>query len=146
VRARARIGIAALLAFAISFAIAGVASGGGSDKKAPDAPAVRLTSVAALPKLAEDPALVQARERARRERRAQRARHHRLVLARRAAARRAAREAAAQPPAPQPTPADTTPTTPATPVATPPPAPAPAPTPAPAPKPQPPPQTFDNSG
>ena len=84
----ARIGLSALIAFAIAFLVAGVAVGGSSDRTTGE-PAARisLTAAAALPALAEDPAVAAREARARRE-----ARHTRRVRARRRAlARRRAR-------------------------------------------------------
>lgn len=118
----------AVLAFAVAFLVASVALGGEADSGQSDrAPHVRLSSVAALPTLAEDPAV--ARELVARARRA--VRRERRLRARRAAARRATTvaELPAAAPAPEPV---------VPPVAVP--APAPAPTPAP------PPVTFDDSG
>ena len=141
-RAALHISAAALCAFAVSFVLVGVAAGGGSSGEPGKARvAVSLTPVAGLPRLAEDPAVVRARRRARERR------HEQLVARRRAARRRAARLAAAKAPAPEPatSAAPAEPVTPEAPV-TPPAAPvAPAPAPAPAPPPPPPP-TFDDSG
>jgi hypothetical protein len=142
-RAALRISAAALCAFAVSFVLVGVADGGGSGGEPGKARvAVSLTPVAGLPRLAEDPAVVRARRRARERR------HEQLVARRRAARRRAARLAAAKARAPEPAAAvPAEPVTPEAPV-TPPAAPvAPAPAPAPAPPPPPPPPpTFDDSG
>ncbi len=131
----------AVLAFGAAFLAASAALGGQAEQDGGARAAhVRLSSVAALPTLAEDPAveLAQARRAARRER---------LRARRRAAARRAARRAAAREPAAAPATTETPPPVapePVTPPAAPPvatPAPAPAPDPAP-----PPPETFDDSG
>jgi hypothetical protein len=127
----------AVLAFGAAFLAASAALGGEAEPAASTEPAhVRLSSVAALPALAKDPAVELAR--ARRE-----ARRARL----RAAARRAA--ALAELPA-APAPVETPTTTVPEPVAppTPPPVavPTPTPPPAPAPAPTPPAETFDDSG
>ncbi|HMJ97040.1 MAG TPA: hypothetical protein VK486_14390 [Thermoleophilaceae bacterium] len=129
----------AVLAFGAAFLLASVAFGGEERGVQARAPHVRLSSAAALPTLAKDPAveIAQARQAARRER----LRARRRVAARRAAARRAAaRELAAAAPAETPTSAAPEPVVPPP---TPPPAAAPAPAPAP---PAPAPETFDDSG
>ena len=126
----------AALVFGTVFLVAGVALGGDA-KPGKTGPALQLplSSVAALPALAEDPSVELARRAARRERR--------LTVRRRAAARRAAAAklptapASAEPvtePAPEPAAPPVAP-----PVAVPNPAPPPA-------TPPPPPETFDDSG
>jgi hypothetical protein len=127
----------AVLAFGAAFLAASAALGGEAEPAASTETAhVRLSSVAALPTLAKDPAVELAR--ARRE-----ARRERL--------RAAARRAAAPPelpaaPAPVETPTTTVPEAVAPPAPPPVAVPTPTPTPAPAPAPTPPPETFDDSG
>ena len=126
----------AVLAFAAVFLVAGVALGGeGKQDETGPAPQLRLSAVAALPALAEDPSVERARRAARRERR-MKARH--AAARRRAAAKSAAKAPApaerVTEPAPEPAPPSVAP-------------PVPLPDPAPPPEPPPPPlETFDDSG
>ena len=127
----------AVLAFGAVFLVAGVALGGEAKQgETGPAPQLRLSAVAALPALAEDPSVERARRAARRERR--------LKARRRAAARRtAAAKSAAKAPAPAQPVTEPAPEPAAPPVA----APVPLPDPAPPPEPPPPPlETFDDSG
>lgn len=141
----ARIAVSALIAFAIAFLVAGVATGGGSEQPAAKSErAVRLAEVAALPALTEDPVVV-----ARRRARARRAKVLRASRARRRAAARRAAAAKAATPVEAPVEPDSEPATPFEEVPAPvvsPPTPAPAPAPTPRPAPPPPPETFDDSG
>ena len=124
----------AALAFGVAFLVASVALGGEAERAGAErTPAVRLSSVAVVPKLAKDPAVARERAQARRAARRARRQRARRVAARRAAARE--RLAAATPPAPvEPAPVE-------------PPVAAPVqPAPAPAPAPAPPPVSFDDSG
>lgn len=123
----------AVIAFAAAFLAASAALGGEAESDRSDRTAnVRLSSVAALPTLAKDPAVELAQARAERR--------ERLRARRRAAARRAA---ATELPAAVPTPTETPEPAAPEPVAPPP---AAAPAPAPTPEPAPPPETFDDSG
>lgn len=128
----------AVLAFGAVFLVAGVALGGEAKRgETGPAPQLRLSAVAALPPLAEDPSVERARRAARRERR--------LTARRRAAARRTA---AAKSPAKAPA-APAEPVTEPAPEPAPPPVAPPVPVPDPTPPPEPPPpplETFDDSG
>lgn len=138
VTTRARTAVMAVIAFAAAFLVAGMALGRAADPSESGRTLhVPLSEVAALPTLAEDPAVVAERRAARRKRR--------LEERRRAAARTAAAadERASAPAAPEPVPPPASPA----PVPEPPAPVAPAPpVPAPAPPPPPPPETFDDSG
>jgi hypothetical protein len=131
-----------VLAFAVAFLVAGVALGGETKPRAAEpAPQLRLSAVAALPALAEDPSVALARRAA--------LRAHRRTARRRAAARRAAAarvRAAARVAAAAPAPAAPAPAAPAPAAPVAPPVAVPAPTPQPPPRPSPPPSTFDDSG
>ncbi len=143
---RAGIAGTALVAFALAFVVAAVASDGDPGGSAVSAaPNVQLGYVATLPDLAPDPVLRHERAQARRalrRARAQRARRRALAIRRAREIEAAAEQAAPGDAAPAPTAApESVPVAP--PVASPPVAtPAPPPTAAP----PPPPQTFDDSG